>query len=351
MTRMTVIGGAEATGLAELHVHLEGTLDAALVRELARRNQREADLPPLSWLRAGYRWEPRQWLACMRRVGDACLRTPHDYERALVAYGQQLAADGACYAEVNVATARATRLGWSVRDLLSAVSAVIPLVRRDSGVHVRVIAALDYRMGVAEMIAAVRAAASLRSVGVAGIDLQGPPLRPMAEFTRVFELATAAGLGTRAHAGEVQGPASVWQALDILRVDRVAHGTRCVADAALVRRLADEQVPLDMCLSSNVGLGIVPSLTSHPLRRLHDAGVPVTLSSDDPLYFNTSPRREYELAAEMLDMDARALNDMTRVAISRSFAEPPLRASLLRQFADRAAAGATPNRDIAGGVG
>ena len=170
----------------------------------------------------------------------------------------------------------------------------------------------------------------------------------MANFADVFAFARSAGLGTRAHAGEVQGPGSVAKALDILGVTRIAHGIRAIEDPSLVERLCRERVALDICLSSNVALGLVPSIDEHPVRRLHDAGVAVNISTDDPLYFSTNVAREYALLRDVHGFSVAGLLGISTAAVEHSFAPPDVRQRLAARL-ERFAASTAPPVISAGG--
>src|SRR5262249_25126428 len=138
------------------------------------------------------------------------------------------------------------------------------------------------------------------ALGLGGSEAKGPP-EPFAPY---FERALAAGLHSSPHAGEHAGPASIWGALNTLQAERISHGVRAIEDPALMSHLAERQVSLAVCPRSNLALGVYPDLASHPLRRLHDAGVPLTVNSDDPALFNTTLNDEAALLATAFDCDA-----------------------------------------------
>jgi adenosine deaminase len=323
-----------AVPVAEMHVHLEGTLRPAVVARLAARNGRAAALPQMDWVRPRHRWaEPREWLRTMRRVGDACLRTPDDYAEAMADYAQRLAEQGGVYAEISVALSRAGRGG---RDDMAILGAVCEAAA-EAPLPVRVLVALDQGTPAEEAEAQLRRAVARRSEMLVGIDLHGAPVQPLAAFARLFALAGAEGLGRRAHAGEVEGPRSVAEAI-ALGVERIAHGVRAVEDEVVLQRVADAGLVLDVCPGSNLALGLYAEVADHPLPRLLAAGIPVTLGSDDPLYFNTSARGEYECAAEM-GLSGDDLLAVTLTAVAASFAAPALRCSLVARLKQAQEAG------------
>ena len=154
----------------------------------------------------------------------------------------------------------------------------------------------------------------------------------VADFTRAFDIARDAGLGITIHAGELSGAFSVRDALDHVRPARISHGVRAIEDADLVKRLADEGVVLEVCPGSNVALGVFPDFASHPLRALHEAGVRVTLNSDDPPFFHTSLAREYEIASAVMGFSDEEILGMTRTAIEAAFVDEATRQRLLSRL-------------------
>ena len=154
----------------------------------------------------------------------------------------------------------------------------------------------------------------------------------VADFARAFDIARDAGLGITIHAGELSGAFSVRDALDHVRPTRISHGVRAIEDGDLVKRLADEGVVLEVCPGSNVALKVFPDFEHHPLRALHEAGVRVTLNSDDPPFFHTSLAREYDVASSIMGFGDDDLLGMTRTAIEAAFVDEPTRERLLSRL-------------------
>jgi aminodeoxyfutalosine deaminase len=172
----------------------------------------------------------------------------------------------------------------------------------------------EHAMKVAEL-AAERVNNGVISFGIGGDEQRGP-----AEwFGEVFQFARTNGLRLTAHAGETAGPESIWGALR-LGAERIGHGIRAIEDPVLMRHLRDQNIPLEVCISSNVGTGAVNSLAEHPVRRLYEAGVPIVLNTDDPGIFNTTLRREYELAAEAFGFSDRELREIAENGFKYAFA-------------------------------
>ncbi|MGT2441464.1 adenosine deaminase [Ensifer adhaerens] len=168
---------------------------------------------------------------------------------------------------------------------------------------------------------------------VTGFNLAGEErMHKVADFARAFDIVRDAGLGLTIHAGELSGAFSVRDALDHVRPSRISHGVRAIEDADLVRRLADEGVVLEVCPGSNISLQVFPDFASHPLRALHEAGVRVTLNSDDPPFFHTSLAQEYDIASAVMGFSDDEINGMTRTAIEAAFVDEATRQRLLTRI-------------------
>jgi len=154
----------------------------------------------------------------------------------------------------------------------------------------------------------------------------------VADYAPAFDIAREAGLGLTIHAGEVCGPFSVIDALDLVRPARIGHGVRAVEDPELVARLRDLGTVLEVCPGSNIALGIYPDFVSHPLRRLKQAGVRVCLNSDDPPFFHTSLAREYQIASETMGLSEQEIDGMTRTALEAAFVDEETRGRLLARL-------------------
>ena len=276
------------------HVHLEGTLNRGLARELATRHGRAATLP--SW--PSDRWpDPATWFSTMRQTGDCCLRDPEDYVAVARHYAGQLRRDGAAGAVLTVSLARAHRQHAAPGEVLGALVAYVTSTGQDDGPTLRLFVGLDRRR---PELAEEHAALACGNAGpVVGIDLQGVPTAPLERFAEAAALAHAHGLTVRVHAGEHEGPRSISAALDVLGATRIAHGITAVQDDRLLCQLSGTGVVLDLALTGNVALGLTASYRTHPLARLIEAGVPVTLGTDDPAYFGTTIALEYARAAEL----------------------------------------------------
>jgi aminodeoxyfutalosine deaminase len=293
---------------AELHLHLEGSVTPDTMRELA------PDVPA-GEIRERLRFSGfAGFLECFKWVVEQ-LRSPEDYALVTRRLLEALARQNVSYAEITLS---AGVVLWKKQDFVPIFDAV---QREARSQPVEVQWNLDavrhfgakHAMQVAEL-AADRVGHGVVSFGIGGDEERGPA----AWFGEVYAFARAHGLRLTAHAGETAGPESVWDALR-LGAERIGHGIRAVEDAALVRHLASHDIPLEICISSNVATGAVPSLGVHPVRRLYDAGVPIVLNTDDPGLFSTTLEREYEIAANEFGFSESELRQIAENGFRYSF--------------------------------
>jgi adenosine deaminase len=238
------------------------------------------------------------------------------------------AAEGAIYVELTASPDHARLVGLSDEEHLDGIARGIDDARAGSGIEGRILISCVRNFGVEPALRVARYAAERPHPYVVGFSMAGDEENyPPAAYAEAFEMAAAAGLGCTVHAGEWAGPESVREALT-LPVRRIGHGVRSIEDPALVAELAERGTVLEVCPTSNVVLGIYPSYEEHPLPRLRDAGVQVTLGSDDPPYFGATIGGEYTLCAEHYGFDDEALRAITRMAIEAAFCEETLKQRL-----------------------
>jgi adenosine deaminase len=312
---------------AELHVHLEGTAPPGLIRRLAERN---GITVPEGLFKTEDEFEWTDFLHFLRTydLAASVIRTPQDYRDVTYEYLAGCAAEGAIYVELIASPDHAAAVGLSDADHYAAIAQGIDDARADHGIEARIIVAAIRNLGVeaAEAIAARHADG--RHPYVVGFNLVGDEAAwPADLFARAFAVAAGSGLGCTIHAGEHAGPESVRAALE-LPITRISHGVRAIEDPALVAELAARGTVLEVCPSSNVALGLFPTYEDHPIGALRDAGVRVTLGSDDPPYFGCSIGSEYSLAHERLGFDEEQLRVVTRLAVKASFAEDAVKEAL-----------------------
>lgn len=350
MTCLTDIHDATPAMLAipkaELHVHIEGTVSATMAKTLAKRHG--VTLPADLFEPSGdYRWvDFHTFVTQTYAAVAATVRTAQDYHDIVYDYLARLAAQNTVYMEFSIAPMLAEQVhGLPVRDSLAGISAAIDAARSDFGIEARLIATIirheDPSLGLKEVAYfAEHPHPYVTGVNIAGAELPGDIVKHRA----AFELAHQAGLRATAHAGEALGPEAIRALLDTVPfVERIGHGVRAIEDPALVAELAERGIVLEVCPSSNVCLGIYDTLAAHPLRRLMEAGVKVTINSDDPPFFGTSLGKEYRLAHTELGLSEDALLQCTRHAISAAFVDEETRDTLLARLETPATRGHAPN--------
>ena len=276
----------------ELHVHLEGTVRAPTLKEIARRN--DYALP--DDIESLYRFRDfRHFVEVFELIAGA-LKTHDDFRRIVVDYAGEAAAHGAVYLEAIFAPG--LWRGLDTDEVFSGYCDGAQEARELHGVEVRLTPDIPtvYSSEEAEKIAGF--AVAYRGRGVVGLGIGGLEY-PAEPFARAFALAREGGIGSVPHAGELAGSETVRTALDGLAADRIRHGIRAVDDPGLVRELADRVIVLDVCPLSNLRTGAVRSLAEHPLPSLHAAGVLCSISTDDPAMFDTDLERDYKAAASL----------------------------------------------------
>ena len=271
---------------AELHLHLEGSVEPETLHELDPAT-------PVEEFRTLYRYDDFDaFLRAFGAVGKR-LRTPEDYGLITRRLLERLVAQNVRYAEIIVAAGVVLWKGQEFGPIFEALREAAA----GSQVEVRWILDAVRQFGVEHAMAVARLAAERVDRQVVAFGIGGSEARGPAEwFTEVFAFAKSAGLHLTAHAGESTGPESVWAALR-LGAERIGHGIAAARDQELMRHLRDHDIPLEICLTSNLVTGVVERLEDHPVRRLFDAGVPITLSTDDPAMFGCTLLGEYRLAA------------------------------------------------------
>lgn len=293
---------------AELHVHLEGTVSPATLKELDpsltdEEIARELHYSSFDGFIGAYVWVNRK------------LRTPADYALAARRLFASLAEQGVCHAEVIVS---AGVILWKKQDLGTIFDA-LEAEAEQSPVPVRWILDATRQWGALAAEPVFNFAAANQHRGIVGIGLGGfEELGPARWFTVLFEKARERGLRLTCHAGETTGPQSVWDALAI-GAERIGHGIRAIEDPRLLDELRYRDVPLEISITSNVRTGAVPSLEEHPVRRLFDAGVPITLNTDDPALFDCTLESEYALAVSRFGFTQAQMEQIAANSLRYSF--------------------------------
>jgi len=318
--------------IAELHVHLEGTMTPDLVRRIAARNRLEV---PADLFDGPDRFAWHGFLDFLDAYDRAAgvIRTGEDYRDIVREYLARQAADGVVYVELTASRDHARLAGLSDAEHWEGIAAGIDDAREEHGIEARILTSAVRNFGVQQAVEVAREAAARPHPYVVGFSLAGDEAGyPPGLFAEAYAIAHRGGLGCTVHAGEWAGADSVRDAL-ALPVTRVSHGVRAIEDPTVVAELAQRGTVLEVCPTSNVALGVFGGYDEHPLRELVDAGVRVTLGSDDPPYFGASVAGEYAVARERFGLDDEQLLAITRTAIDASFAEPELKQALRRRVA------------------
>jgi aminodeoxyfutalosine deaminase len=272
---------------AELHLHLEGSVEPETLHELDANTSVEE-------FRALYQYADFDaFLKAFGAIGKR-LRTPEDYGLITRRLLDRLAAQNVRYAEIILAAGVVLWKGQEFAPIFEAVREAA----EESPVEVRWIFDAVRQFGPEQGMQIARWAAERVDRGVVALGIGGSEERGPAEwFTETYAFARSAGLRLLAHAGESTGPESVWAALQ-LGAERIGHGIAAVRDAALMRHLREHDIPLEICITSNLVTGVVKRIEEHPVRRIYDAGVPIVISTDDPAMFGCTLVGEYRLAAQ-----------------------------------------------------
>ncbi len=311
---------------AELHCHLEGSIAPTLAMKLAERNGLTL---PNGLMRADGTYEWRDFLGFLAAYDGVCtaLRTPRDFSDVIYSYLEGVAAQGAVYVEMFCSPERPRMLAMPYTAWLEALVDGIDRAERDFGIVGRIIAICIRHLGPDRALSLAKTVVADPHPYVVGFGMGGDEAKfTPADFAPAYRLMHDKGYGCTVHAGEVVGPESVWAALRDLPVTRIGHGVRSSEDPKLLDELARRGTVLEVCPGSNIALGIYPDRAAHPLHRLIEAGVRVTLNSDDPPFFHTTLGAEYDLAG----LGDEALRRITRTAIEASFADHETKARLLK---------------------
>jgi adenosine deaminase len=302
---------------AELHIHIEGSLEPELIFELAQRNNVSLAYPSVEALRQAYAFSDLQSFLDIYYAGASVLLTEQDFYDMTAAYLHRAARDNVRHAEIffdpQTHTARGVALSTVVDGIWRAC--------QDSPVSASLILCFLRHLSEEDALATLAQAEPLRDKFV-GVGLDSSELgHPPEKFARVFARARELGLRLVAHAGEEGPPAYIESALDVLKVERIDHGVRCLDDPALVERLVHDQVPLTVCPLSNIKLRVFDVMGSHNLRRLLDAGLVATINSDDPAYFGGYVNDNYLAAFEALPLELRHARQLAHNSFAAAFLE------------------------------
>jgi adenine deaminase len=302
---------------AELHLHIEGTLEPELLLELAIRNDISLPYTDIDSIRRAYVFGDLQAFLDVYYEGCAVLVTELDFFDLTMAYLHRVAGQGVVHTEIFFDPQTHTGRGIAFETVITGIHRALEQGEEQLGITWRLIPCflrhLSAESAMDTLVQALEFRPWITAVGLDSSEVGHPP----ADFESVFRAARDEGLLGVAHAGEEGPPGYIWEALDILQVRRVDHGVRCLEDRALVERLRVDQIPLTVCPISNVRLGVFPTLGEHPLTTLLRRGLVATVNSDDPAYFGGYIADNY--AAGDLGLDQADLLDIARNSFVASF--------------------------------
>lgn len=324
----------------ELHLHLEGSIRPKTLLEIARRNHVEIPARDEAGVAQLFNYRNfHEFLTVFMALARA-LRRGEDFEQLAYELGDHLADQQVRYAEVMLSPSQYYRRGLDLDEIVQGAAAGFARARRDRGIQVNL--AFDYgrQFGPEEAWAILEVALRNRAHTLVGWSIGGDEANyPPEQYAEIFAAARRGGLRLMAHAGEVVGPPSVWGAIDVLKAERLGHGIRSIDDPLLVEQLLARRIVLDVCPTSNLRTGAVTGgIEAHPLRRLYDAGVPLTINSDDPSFFGTTLTDEYRLAAGAFGFGADDLARLVLYAAQAAFLPDDERAALVERITDEFAA-------------
>jgi aminodeoxyfutalosine deaminase len=317
----------------ELHVHLEGSIRPATLLQLAERNGIELPVQGIDGVRDFYRFRDFAHFIEVYVTITRCLKTPDDYRLIAYEFGADCARQNIRYAEVTFSIYTNVRFsGLTWQAITDGLNAGRTQARAEFGVEWSWV--FDIVRDVPEtQNDVVEIALSAQDGGVVALGLGGSEKGfPPDLFVQSFEQARQGGLRSVPHAGEIAGPESVWSALRLLQADRIGHGVRCVEDPSLVNYLRERQIPLEICPTSNVCLGVYPGYEAHPLRQLWNEGLLITVNSDDPPMFETDLNHEYEVLVDHFGFTADELEQVGLNALRASFLPQARKTLLESQF-------------------
>jgi adenosine deaminase len=322
ISRPHLLSLLRAAPKAELHIHIEGSLEPELIFELAARNGIQLPYADVEALRRAYAFTNLQTFLDVYYAGASVLITEADFDAMAWAYFERAARDNVVHCEIffdpQTHTARGIDMGTVIRGL----DAAARRAEAELGLSVRLILCFLRHLDEDDALATLEAALPYRDKFV-GVGLDSSEMgHPPEKFARVFAKARELGLRLVAHAGEEGPPAYIWSALDVLHVERIDHGVRCVEDPALVERLARERIPLTVCPLSNVKLCVFDDLGGHNIPALLAQGLCVTVNSDDPAYFGGYVNDNFvQLFESLPQLTARDAYTMLRNSFEGSFVD------------------------------
>lgn len=317
---------------AELHIHIEGSLEPELMFELAERNRIALRFDSVEQVREAYQFSDLQSFLDIYYEGAGVLLKQQDFYDMTWAYLTRAHAQNVRHAEIFFDPQTHTERGVAFAVVADGIHQALADAEREFGLSSRLIMCFLRHLSAAAAMQTLDEALPYRdrivAVGLDSSEVGHPPQK----FSAVFDKARAEGFLTVAHAGEEGPPEYMWQALDLLKVSRIDHGVRCIEDQALVQRLVAEQVPLTVCPLSNVKLRVFDTIEQHNLKELLDLGLCVTVNSDDPAYFGGYVSENFLAVHKALGLQRDDLHQLAKNSFQASFLDEPQKRTRLDEL-------------------
>lgn len=317
---------------AELHIHIEGSLEPEMIFAMAQRNGVHLPYPNIEALRQAYVFDNLQSFLDIYHAGTSVLKTEQDFFDMADAYLTRAQADNVLHAEIFFDTQTHTGHGVNVEDVINGLYRACEEAPQRHGMTASLILCFLRHLSETEAFECLEQILPLRDkivgIGLASSELGHPPEK----FANVFARARELDFRLVAHAGEEAPPAYIWSALDVLKVERIDHGVQAFHDATLMQRLVAQRIPLTVCPLSNVKLRVFPTLAQHPLKAMLDAGIMATINSDDPAYFGGYINENFTQTFAALPMTATHAYQLARHSFEASFIDQSLRRRYLERL-------------------
>jgi adenosine deaminase len=317
---------------AELHMHIEGSLEPDMIFAMGQRNGVPLSYPSVEALRQAYVFNNLQEFLDIYHAGTTVLKSEQDFFDMTDAYLARARADNVLHTEIFFDTQTHTGHGTSAETVVNGLYRACQEAPSRHGMTASLILCFLRHLSEAEAFECLEQVLPLRDkivgIGLASSEVGHPPEK----FAKVFARARELGFRLVAHAGEEAPPAYIWSALDVLKVERIDHGVQAIHDAALMQRLAKDRVPLTVCPLSNLKLCVFPTLKEHNLQRMLDAGIMATVNSDDPAYFGGYINDNFTQTFAALGMTSAHAYQLARNSFDASFIEPSQRQRYVQQL-------------------
>ena len=304
---------------AELHIHIEGSLEPELMFALAERNNVKLPYDSIESLRQAYQFSNLQSFLDIYYAGACVLLHEQDFYDITWAYLQRCAAQNVCHTEIFFEPQTHTDRGISFKTVIAGIRRALEDGKQQFGISSKLIPCFLRHLSAEAAMATLEQILPYKD-WVVGVGLDSSELgNPPEKFKAVFDKVRQEGLLTVAHAGEEGPPEYIWQALELLKVSRIDHGVRCLEDSHLVEHLAKHQIPLTVCPLSNVKLCVFDTMANHNLKQLLDAGLCVTINSDDPAYFGGYVAENFQEIQAALKLSQEEIHQLARNSFQASF--------------------------------